>query len=576
MSTNTTWPISGEHPWEGMPVIVIGRLSKKALEKDKYGHVLPGQSGLEIQDKNGRRFAEQNKMRVVASVGDFASGRKVSPFERKNTRPWLTDPELMGQYVGIIADKNDRLSRAKWTDEARIRIWADEQGKQIFIVQHGLHWPPTGGNDSFEAIKWQFYAGQAAQEWDDISSRWTEHHKERRADPEGTVISGYADYGYDQVPNGKGHVTKVINAGQQKIMQEIAQKVIDGRSQRSLCQEYGWPKSTMAQRLRNPAMRGYQINETRFYAVTKDGKHVVVDKDDNTPGLIKLRAYYNLKDRPVVRDNYGNPIQRFPEVIPEQMWNDLQAALDKQAGPSRVFGYKTHLLTGILFCQHHGNPMTLGPVGTREPMRLVDGKRVQGTQKPRDQWKIYYGTDCVLCPCQKVPQAEIEQYVNDWFTGPAGQSLDETKISVTPGNDHGLANVAAMIDKLDIRSADFLTERERLLAEETRIKTTTTPDPPGIRRVSTGRKVSDIWRAMTDREKHDFMLKHDVRVTAQIVTVKKPCRKCGELTSGRWGLCKEHYGLKGPRLDKPRNNRRAMFHIDPGDLKPSERSEVAA
>ena len=99
-------------------------------------------------------------------AADIKSGT-VAPWDRKNLRAWVTDPGKMVQYDGILAYKNDRLSRGCWADEARIRLWAEEHGKVLVIVD-GPQWPPRHPGDKWQ---WEAMADQARREWEDIQRR---------------------------------------------------------------------------------------------------------------------------------------------------------------------------------------------------------------------------------------------------------------------------------------------------------------------------------------------------------------------------------------------------------------------
>jgi site-specific DNA recombinase len=60
-----------------------------------------GQTGLDTQDADARSWAERNGHDVIATAADKISGR-VSPFDRPNLGPWLSDPMKMRVYDGVI------------------------------------------------------------------------------------------------------------------------------------------------------------------------------------------------------------------------------------------------------------------------------------------------------------------------------------------------------------------------------------------------------------------------------------------------------------------------------------------
>jgi Resolvase, N terminal domain len=119
-----------------MDVIIAARLSKLARGR--------AQSGIETQDEDAREWAQEQGHRVVTTVADHASGVKKME-ERENLGPWVTDPGLMARYQGIVAAKQDRLSRSDWSGESELRRWAETNRKTLFIVDRELRWPPRGG-----------------------------------------------------------------------------------------------------------------------------------------------------------------------------------------------------------------------------------------------------------------------------------------------------------------------------------------------------------------------------------------------------------------------------------------------
>lgn len=172
-----------------MKVILAARLS--ALQK----HGQQG-LGLDTQDQDGRAWAERTvdpetgkPHEVIAVAADTKSGT-VAPWDRPRLRPWVTDPVKMAQYDGIVAVKNDRLSRGCWADEARIRLWAEENGKRLIIVD-GPQWPPRHDGDKWQ---WEAMADQARKEWEAIQRRLVKMRNELR---ERGHLVGRPIFGYE-------------------------------------------------------------------------------------------------------------------------------------------------------------------------------------------------------------------------------------------------------------------------------------------------------------------------------------------------------------------------------------------
>jgi hypothetical protein len=78
-----------------MRVIVAARLSQ--LQRDGSEGI-----GLDTQDTRSRNWAEREGHDVLAVVADTRSGT-VAPWDRRNLRPWVTDPERIAQYDAIVA-----------------------------------------------------------------------------------------------------------------------------------------------------------------------------------------------------------------------------------------------------------------------------------------------------------------------------------------------------------------------------------------------------------------------------------------------------------------------------------------
>lgn len=168
-----------------MDVIIAARLSQKSK-----GHA---STGIETQDEDARDWAKDEGHKVVATVADHASGTKAM-WQRKNLRPWVTEAELMTKYQGIVAAKQDRLSRGDWRDEAELRIWAETNGKTLFIVDRELRWPPReGAHHNEDVTNWNRGAEEAHREWNNISKRYKRMLKNRVDNNE---LTGRPVYGY--------------------------------------------------------------------------------------------------------------------------------------------------------------------------------------------------------------------------------------------------------------------------------------------------------------------------------------------------------------------------------------------
>ena len=109
-------------------------------------------------------------MTVVAVVADTKSGT-VAPWDRKNLKPWVTDPERMSMYDVVVALKTDRISRGTQVDFTRIEYWASEHGKRLVIVDGPQYPARTGVHEQSDYWQWHAEKMVARKEW--------EHDRER-------------------------------------------------------------------------------------------------------------------------------------------------------------------------------------------------------------------------------------------------------------------------------------------------------------------------------------------------------------------------------------------------------------
>src|SRR5215469_1543534 len=203
---------------EHLRLVLAARLSRKVKTgKDEQAQGI----GIETQDKRGREWAERQGHTIVAVAADHKSG-KVAPWDRPHLKPWVTRPDLMEKYDGILAYKNDRLSRGDWEDETRIRQWASAHGKVLVIVD-GPQWPPRDDGDFWS---WTAQAKQANAEWEEIRERSIRAQTELR---ERWMLVGRPPWGYMPVGD-KYHRTIVPTDQGRKFVPQIFQHIADGDS----------------------------------------------------------------------------------------------------------------------------------------------------------------------------------------------------------------------------------------------------------------------------------------------------------------------------------------------------------
>jgi DNA invertase Pin-like site-specific DNA recombinase len=298
-----------------MRVIIAARLSK--LQKDGR----PG-IGLDTQDKQSRAWAEREGHEVITDpIADTKSGT-VAPWDRENLAPWVTRPELMAQYDAIVAFKNDRLSRGVWADEARIRLWAEQHGKRLMIVD-GPQWPPRHDGDKWA---WESLADQARKEWEagrERSMRAQAELKDRG------MLVGRPPWGLASAGEKYNHYLVATPAGEQ-YAPEAFQRVADGGDDGKLPAVAAWLSKVtgktwhprmVAAMIRNPAYRG-EYRE-RVYETFADSAG---------------------RERKRWTGEYGRVICKCPPLVRKELWRDANANLDGRPASRR--GQRNDLATG--------------------------------------------------------------------------------------------------------------------------------------------------------------------------------------------------------------------------------------
>jgi site-specific DNA recombinase len=469
-----------------------------------------GQTGIETQDQDARAWAERNGHTIVAVAADKKSG-KYAMHERPNLRPWVTEPGKMALYDGIVAARQDRLSRARWRDESDIRRWAEDHGKQLFIVTPELHWPPA---NMAEQITWDVLAAQAHQEWVNTSMRYRRMHQYLR---ENDALVGRPPFGYRIVGQAKSKTLELDLVEAEALREAVRMYMEDGVSMRGLARH---------------------LNEAGF--VTRNG------------GAWQVKTVSHLFRNPTLMgrrvDASGRTILRVPPVLDRATWDRLQAALDSRAYRKPATD-STALLTGVAVCAKCGGPM----------YRLNGGNtRKDGTRVP-----IWYyrcsGTTKVPSRCRNMfPLEELEARL-DRFMTVAMARWPRFEIVVTPGHGHedDIRAIEDDIRDLDLDDPEYAAKHQALVDERKRLK-----NLPSVRASAdlrrTGDTVGKHWATLKTRaERRAFLL--EIGMTIPVLRAKTRDEdvvgpfeitgwKRANLLSGIWD--DDEYGLDDEELDE--------------------------
>lgn len=489
------------------------------------------QTGIEKQDEAVEAWANSLGHTIIATTKDTNVSGTTDPFERPDLGPWLTNPDKMAQYDGIVASKLDRFARStKYF--AKLLEWGKDNHKVIRTLDPDIDFSTPTGQLIGYIISWlaeqevELIRGRVADtaEWLRNNSRW----------------GGYKPpFGYQQAclchnlpkcpdaPNGKGWKL-VVNFDQAEIVREAAARVLKGESVGSICRDFTarridtgarvgdgskmsadttvWHGNTLSRILRSPTMKGYVLT----YPKLDNGK----------------RSY----KAQIVRTSDGMPLRAWEPILDDDTWDRLQAELhnsgNRQPGDQiKVKRYDASMLLGIVKCPC-GNP-------------YYQNKRTSHG----GSWDYYrvatHGKSRITrCKHGAIRQDALEAKINDWFTT---HSYMLTEKRLIPGDDNSraIAETENALSTLDWSRDDALDQARSLKAHLDDLKSQPQKPPQTVTEV-TGKWLHDVWPNWTSQEKRKFMLDHGIEVTASRVVDEHgwpPCDGCGEPSTNKYGTC---------------------------------------
>jgi DNA invertase Pin-like site-specific DNA recombinase len=249
-----------------MRVIIACRLSK----------LHDGSTGLDSQETETVRLAEAEGHEVVAVVQDAVSGAK-DILRRKRLKPWMTEPEYLSRYDGIVVYRMDRLTRGDSAETRRIEDWADANGKSLMTAD-GLVFPCEGA----DGIRWDLAKRIAHDEWLRIRERYGRMQASVRS--RGGYI-GKTPFAMTLKPNGQG--AKALARSEQWHLIEHAfeltprMRLADIGAWLSEQTGMQWHERTVLRLLRNPAyssVPGYLRAQSVLDARAQMGRAAVGEK----------------------------------------------------------------------------------------------------------------------------------------------------------------------------------------------------------------------------------------------------------------------------------------------------------
>jgi DNA invertase Pin-like site-specific DNA recombinase len=440
--------------------------------------------------------------RIVGWATDTDVSGGLHPFKRPDLGKWFTR-EYEDQWDTLCVMKIDRLSRrvAHFSD---IVHWCQERGKIIVSTQEGIDMSTPMGK-MFAQILAVFAEG----ELDTIRARARDAVQTRLA--AGTWVAGLAPFGYEFAHMGKGKGKRLQPIEHyQEIAQEIAGKLLDGKSLRSISRELEargeptWlsliqPNSERAQQSRwsNSSIRGIMLNP-------------------------KIAGLYTYKGE-IVEDDQGNPrmIADSP-LLDHDTWHRVVLTLRD----NRAFGPKVTksqaMLVGVAACGGCGGPLTKAAFTNRYP---AVGNR-PARENHYSRYKCSKHQVHGACPsAAAVNTVELEGEFTKLFLEHMGHLPEVRDLGADLYNPtHDIATTQARLDRL---KADFGAgkydgeEKEEiywsLLDSQTgkmaRLRSKLTEFQKNVGKLSpTGRTFADIWNSRDDEGKQLFLKEHQVKI----------------------------------------------------------------
>jgi DNA invertase Pin-like site-specific DNA recombinase len=381
----------------------------------------------------------------------------VSPFDRKNLGPWLTDPGRMLMYDGILVTKIDRLTRKRDWD---IRRWAEDHDKKILVVFPELMWPPPPG-DIITPIQWDLLVGRAAGEWTNKSQRYKRMLKAKR---DQGYFTGSRPYPYEivKVEGGKKLVPHPVRAA---ITRDMAKEYISGTSYQRIADS---------------------LTERQIELPREGGR------SRKTPGRWTAQTVKGILTSPSVIGRIqveGRTVHRAEPIISVEEYNLIQK-ISKEKSRRRAVPFETAMLTSILTCRrgHAMYRMKAHPT------------------KALPEGRLYYY--CTACPkgdrqfiwCQKIDDAVDEAVLSM-------TDMEHVETIVKPGDTYGeeIRLIKKEIAAADPEDEGWQAHVDGLRAEIERLRNLPRKEAEVIHSAS-GESVAVVWDRLTPAEKRQWLL----------------------------------------------------------------------
>lgn len=295
------------------------------INADKVSHV--------TQTETGGKYATDNGMEVIGTFQDLGVSATVSPFDRPDLGPWLT--ERVDDYDVIIWSKVDRAFRSSF-DSAAVVKWAQKHKKILVFTDDGLKLNYHNEADPMAAMHSEMFVTMSSMFAQQELHRMTQRANDREAALRYTdrFPKGVPPFGFRVVPHPSGSGKALTrDQGQYQTLHTIAGLLLDG-----------WSLNGIAKWLND---QGVKSN------VAKAGDRETRWSVKNATELLtspKTQGIKTHNGEPVLGED-GLPVVMAEATFSPEMWTQIQTAIAERRASGNRRVHSTSPILGVGFCE---------------------------------------------------------------------------------------------------------------------------------------------------------------------------------------------------------------------------------
>lgn len=468
-------------------------MSLKALVGSRTSVMTDSKVSYQAQHKSGDEHADRQGWQVIGHFEDLGVSASVSPWDRPDLGPWLTE-ERHHEWQVIIWAKVDRAFRSmvhcvqftQWAkDHRKIMVFSDDNLTLDYTK------PDSGSFDSMMSNFFLLVAGFFAEiELNRFRTRAQDAHAVLRTTDR--WASGKPAFGFRVIdhPSGKGK-SLTINEDEKKILYDVAGRLVNGESFTNIAVE-----------------------------MTKQ-----TGRDWNTTNVIRMLTGLQTqgvkmhKLNPVL-DEHGNYIRVGPPLFDDQTWETIQTAAAERSQGRRTRTYTKNPMLGIGYCGICG--ASLAQQFTHEDTRNFTRRQAKDPTVERRVYRTYRcGRTPINCKGVSVRADEADETLQDTFLHEKGDRQVEERYFV-PGEDRSLElqqcqdSIRRLRQESDmglIDDEEMYFQRMKALTRRKKELETSNARPSGWEIRVLDKTYADVWEDSDPEEKRKMLIDAGVKFT---------------------------------------------------------------